>query len=633
MTSIPLPSPAMGRNIARVVTLLLLAVLGAASVVYLPQLDALRLWPILAALGLTAISFWSLGQYDVIWHRICGLQTLPVRAHRSGMAGIAIGQTLGASSLTSATIRRISLPELRHRDIAQISAGVALSFTACWSLLALVALGAAGTTALFQAPAPLLVIGLTCGIAVALTRLARQKLIRLRDALRLIIWTGVDLTAAALALYLLLPGDLSIGLTAFWGIFVLAMGAGILSHLPGGIGPFELVLITCLPHDNTGALVASILVFRIIYYALPFTLAALWLQRRANRRVLAAPLRAPPPGTPAIWGLAQQSGYLMSTRSGALHLGQVPFGLVSLGDPQGARIPTLQALAGQAGAWTAVYQASRRVALRLRRMGWTLAHVADEALIAPQDWTDAGRSKQTLRRKIRQAKADHVTITYAADCLPHADMHAIARNWARHHRGEMGFSMGRYAPDYVAEQAVFLIYHDTVLCGFVTFHKGPHDWALDLIRHTDALPQGAIQMAIVAAITAARRAGIMRLSLAAVPPKTGPFAPMGRNRSGLRQFKQCFGPSWEPRYHVAPSPLAFWVTGLGIAWCIQRPAARLIYWIAEKMPIRVTLHPETDWSFQPQHATSLPNGEPAPPAPNEAAKLEGHHDKRTVKAA
>lgn len=83
----------------------------------------------------------------------------------------------------------------------------------------------------------------------------------------------------------LLPGDIS-WFTVMPVLMVSAI-AGIWSHVPSGLGVVELVFMTLLgQRAPESGLLAAILVYRIIYYLLPFALAILayaWLEATARR--------------------------------------------------------------------------------------------------------------------------------------------------------------------------------------------------------------------------------------------------------------------------------------------------------------------------------------------------------------
>ncbi|WP_142849999.1 lysylphosphatidylglycerol synthetase family protein [Telmatospirillum sp. J64-1] len=83
----------------------------------------------------------------------------------------------------------------------------------------------------------------------------------------------VDLVLASAALYILLPAGAEIAFPTFVGIYVIANVAGAVSHVPGGLGVFETVVILLVPEASPGALLASLLVFRAGYNLLPLLAA------------------------------------------------------------------------------------------------------------------------------------------------------------------------------------------------------------------------------------------------------------------------------------------------------------------------------------------------------------------------
>jgi uncharacterized membrane protein YbhN (UPF0104 family) len=75
--------------------------------------------------------------------------------------------------------------------------------------------------------------------------------------------------------YVLLPASSALSYPAFLGIFVLAQVIGLISHVPGGIGIFDTVMLLLLsPALPVSAVAAPLLAYRGIYYVLPLMVAA-----------------------------------------------------------------------------------------------------------------------------------------------------------------------------------------------------------------------------------------------------------------------------------------------------------------------------------------------------------------------
>ena len=84
---------------------------------------------------------------------------------------------------------------------------------------------------------------------------------------------AADFFVAAGTLYVLLPDAIGVSFLQFLGVFLLAMIAVVLTHIPGGVGIFELVILTMLGAEANGDVVAALLVFRVIYYLFPLLIA------------------------------------------------------------------------------------------------------------------------------------------------------------------------------------------------------------------------------------------------------------------------------------------------------------------------------------------------------------------------
>ena len=557
-------SRSLGAVATGVTALVICGVLGWQT---LASLDVALVWDRLGGIGggqwalallATAASFAAIGRYDAIWHRLLQTGVAEAKAARVGMAAIAVGQALGLTALTSAAARWRGLPQLSALTVASISAAVGLSFMLCWAVLAVTAAVATGLIALSGGSGLAMAGVVLLAIAASAVLWRRLALATRRASGALLVWTTVDLVCAATALWLLLPADSPVTWAQVVAAYILALGVGLISNTPGGLGPLELMLLALLPAVAGEDVLSALLAFRVVYYLIPFACGAIYLARpaRAAQR---------PAITPAAWGLARQSGAVAPLGDGWAHVIR-PCGLATvLGDPTGpVTLPQRHTL----------YKVGARWAQQARAAGWTVARLSDTAVIDLADWTLDIPARKRLRAALRRSAAQDVTVTLADGPLPLAAMQAIARDWARHRGGELGLTVGRYCPSHVARQAVVLIHVAGRLDGFVTCDTGRRDWALDLIRYRPTLPEGAVHAAIVAAIAAARTSGAQHVDLGAVPAPGGVLDRWSPAKDGLRRFKQTFAPRWSPRYIAAPTPLRLGLTGLALAWGIQRPLGR-----------------------------------------------------------
>jgi phosphatidylglycerol lysyltransferase len=95
-----------------------------------------------------------------------------------------------------------------------------------------------------------------------------------------------DLLFAASVLYVLLPQHAGISFGAFAGVYVIAIAAGVISNVPGGIGVFEAVLLLLLQSVPEVKVLGALVAYRAIYYFTPFVVALallgaheLWVHR------------------------------------------------------------------------------------------------------------------------------------------------------------------------------------------------------------------------------------------------------------------------------------------------------------------------------------------------------------------
>lgn len=274
----------------------------------------------LAALFVTA-GYFTLTFYDLFALRTIGRQDVPYRiAALGGFTSYSVGHNVGASVFTGGAVRyRVySVWGLDAIDVAKICFIAGLTF---WlGNAAVLGLGIAyhpyAASAIDQLP-PWLNRTLAIGVLIVLVcyvawvwsgprvlgrREWKVTLPRGPSTLLQIVIGIVDLGCCALAMYMLLPGDPHIGFVDLAVIFVTATLLGFASHSPGGLGVFDAAMLVALWQFNKEELVAGLLLFRLLYYIVPFMLSLCILgvreivlgmrARRAQTVEASAPLKS-----------------------------------------------------------------------------------------------------------------------------------------------------------------------------------------------------------------------------------------------------------------------------------------------------------------------------------------------------
>ena len=278
---------------------------------YSDLLDAIR-GTSASALGFallaTLVSYVALTGYDVSSLRYVGANvSYPVAAETSFIA-YALSNTVGLGVLTGGAVR------LRLYGAVGLEAGTisrAIAFNGVSFMLGISVVGAAallwGATSVapvLHLPAILLQVGaslilLGAGILIYRCREGQERRLSARFSLRLpsaslalqqLLISVIDVAATAAVLWFLLP-DGAVEFPVFMGFFSIAIVAGVLSHVPGGLGVFEAVMLLALrDHVPAEALAAALVLYRLIYYVLPLLLALALLLAHEVRRGTVTPV-------------------------------------------------------------------------------------------------------------------------------------------------------------------------------------------------------------------------------------------------------------------------------------------------------------------------------------------------------
>jgi glycosyltransferase 2 family protein len=83
----------------------------------------------------------------------------------------------------------------------------------------------------------------------------------------------LDLTAAAISMYVLLPSGVEISFFRLIAVFIAATLLGFASHAPAGLGVFDATILIGLGDENREQLLAALLMFRFLYHFVPLSIA------------------------------------------------------------------------------------------------------------------------------------------------------------------------------------------------------------------------------------------------------------------------------------------------------------------------------------------------------------------------
>lgn len=259
----------------------------------LDRVNALSTDALASAFGLTVASYLVLTLYDVLALRHIGKRVSYPHIAFASFVGYSFSQNVGLGFVTGGSVRfRIySTAGLSASEIAEVVAYCTFVFT--FGIIV-----AIGVTLVLEPQDARKLMGLPPGALVGIGGVV------LASAVAYLTWTAfrpgpiklfsfhlrvpgfwtnlagiglalVDLALAACVLYVLLPPDAVVSFPLFLGAYCLAIAASVLSHVPGGIGVFEAVMLVSIPSVPVDALVSAILIYRFVYLILPLLVAAL----------------------------------------------------------------------------------------------------------------------------------------------------------------------------------------------------------------------------------------------------------------------------------------------------------------------------------------------------------------------
>jgi len=261
----------------------------------LERVHAISNAKLLRAAFFTFAGYSCLTLYDLLAVRFAGARVPYPRVALISFMGYAIGHNVGLNSISGGAVRYRAYTALglSAKQIATIIAFGTLTFFLGASVLlggSLIS-NAEMSSSVLHVPewlallAGCMLLAAVCAyLWLVCTRHAPLRFRKIeipvpkpRVAFAQIGISCVDMLCATSVLYVLLPREAAMSFGAFAAVYLIALAAGAISNVPGGIGVFEFVLLLLLPSVPKDRLLGALIAYRAIYYFAPFGIALVLL--------------------------------------------------------------------------------------------------------------------------------------------------------------------------------------------------------------------------------------------------------------------------------------------------------------------------------------------------------------------
>jgi phosphatidylglycerol lysyltransferase len=258
---------------------------------------------------------------------------------------------------------------------------------------------------------------------------------------------------------------------------------------------------------------------------------------------------------------------------------------VSMGDPVGPEPERAELawrfreLCDQHRGWCSFYQVNERRLHLYVDLGLSLIKLGEEARVPLADFSLQGATRKKLRwaqRKTEElgGRFEVVQAGEVAPLLP--ELEAISAAWLKEkNTREKGFSLGFFDTGYLKRLPLVLVRGEHGIIAFANLWLGAdhEELSIDLMRHVAEAPSVVMDYLLVELMLWGRAQGYRWFNLGMAPLsglEARAIAPLWSrlgtlvfrhgehfyNFQGLRQYKEKFDPTWEPRYLACPGGLA-----------------------------------------------------------------------------
>ena len=259
---------------------------------------------------------------------------------------------------------------------------------------------------------------------------------------------------------------------------------------------------------------------------------------------------------------------------------------VSMGNPVGPEpewpelIWQFRELSDRHDGWAVFYEVPGEAVHHYMELGLTVTKLGEEARVYLPDFSLEGSHRKELRYIHRKLEKEGYQFEMISQDRVNAllpELKEISDAWmAAKNTREKSFSLGCFLPDYISRFEIAVIKKEERIAAFANIWQssGQEETSIDLMRyHPDIAPNGIMDFMFIELILWSRHHQYKWFNLG-MAPLTGLedhfLAPLWNrlatfvaihgehfyNFQGLRQYKNKFGPVWQPKFLVSPGGMA-----------------------------------------------------------------------------